>query len=527
MTTKDDILIIGGGHNGLVCACYLAQVGLSVRVFERHPEVGGAAITKEFHPGFSNSIASYTVGLLDPDVVRDLRLYSHGLHIVPRPLANFFPISDSEGLSIYNDEADVVSEFERFSPKDAKAYLKFRSMLSKVGEFVRHQMREEPPRAGGGLQNWLSLLSNVRAFRSLTSETRDNLLDLFTAPISQLLNRWFENPHIQAAFAFDAVVGSHSSLNSNGTAYGLLHHALGQVVDREGAWGHPIGGMGAITQAMKAEAVRCGVHIHTDSEVVQVIVSNNRAYGVVLQDGSEREGRVVVSNVAPQHLYLDLVKEVNLDAEFCDRIENLRSESAVLRINVALSGLPEFTCKAKDKNKDYLRSGIVIGPTLDYMEDAYLESRLSQWSSNPVIELLIPSLVDDSLAARGDHVASLFCQHFPYDRDWGNFGDAAADTVFATIDQYAPNFSSLVIARQVLTPMDLEKEFRLPRGDIFHIAHNLNQLWFNRPISGYGAYRGPISSLYHCGAGSHPGGGVSGIPGRNAARAILADLKRF
>lgn len=523
MGTKNDVLVVGGGHNGLVCACYLAKAGLTVRVFERHSEVGGAAITEEFHPGFKNSIASYTVGLLDPDVIRDLRLYQHGLRIVPRLMANFFPISDSESLSVHNEDKDTASEFNRFSSNDSKALSKFRGMLSDVGGVVRQLMNREPPRIGGGLSNWLGLLSNLREFRELELEARTNLIDLFVSPIAQFLPRWFENPHIQAAFAFDAVVGSHMSLNSAGTTYGLLHHALGQVIDRTGAWGHAIGGMGAITQAMKNEAVELGVHIQTDSEVDEVMVQRGVVCGVRLSDGSEFEARTIASNVAPQHLYLDLLDESAIDSKFLRRIENLRSESAVLRINVALSELPRFTCKSSDTNQDHLQSGIVIGPTLDYMENAYLESRLGDWSSYPVIEMLIPSIVDDTLAPHGKHVASLFCQHFPRDRDWERLRETAADTVFATIDKFAPNFSSSVISRQVLSPLDLERRFRLPGGDIFHVAHSLNQLWGNRPVTGFGAYRGPISGLYHCGAGSHPGGGVTGLPGRNAARAILSD----
>lgn len=523
MAVKNEVLIIGGGHNGLVCACYLAKAGMKVRVFECHSEVGGAAITEEFHPGFKNSIASYTVGLLDPDVIRDLRLYDHGLRIVPRPMANFLPISDTESLSVYNDDKDTASEFDRFSSKDSKALFKFKEMLSSVGDVARQLMKREPPRLGGGLSNWVGLLSNLREFRSLAPESRSNLIDLFVSPIAQFLPRWFESVHIQAAFAFDAVVGSHISLKSAGTSYGLLHHALGQVVDREGAWGHAIGGMGAITQAMKAEAVKRGVHIHTDSEVAEVTTHDNHVRGIRLKDGTEFEAGIIASSVAPQHLYLDLLEEGTIDSNFRNRIKNLRSESAVLRINVALSELPQFTCKANSSDLDHLRSGIVIGPTLDYMETAYLDSRLGNWSRNPVIEMLIPSLVDDTLAPPDKHVASLFCQHFPRNRDWEILREDAADTVSSTIAKFAPNFSSSVISRQVLTPLDLERRFRLPGGDIFHVAHSLNQLWANRPVMGFGAYRGPISGLYHCGAGSHPGGGVTGLPGRNAARAILSD----
>jgi phytoene dehydrogenase-like protein len=281
--------------------------------------------------------------------------------------------------------------------------------------------------------------------------------------------------------------------------------------------------MGAITSAMKAEAIQHGVHIYTDSEVIEVTTHQNLVRGIKLKDGTEFEATIIAANVAPQHLYLDLLEEGTIDSNFHNRIKHLRSESAVLRINVALSELPQFTCKTNDTSQDYLQSGIVIGPSLEYMETAYLDSRLGSWSRNPVIEMLIPSIVDNTLAPPRKHVASLFCQHFPRDRDWENLREDAADTVFAAIDKFAPNFSGSVISRQVLTPLDLERRFRLPRGDIFHVAHSLNQLWSNRPVSGFGAYRSPVSGLYHCGAGSHPGGGVTGLPGRNAARAILAD----
>ena len=499
---------------------------MRVRVLERRSIVGGAAVTEEFHPGFRNSTASYTVGLLDPGIIRDLKLLHHGLRITPRALANFLPLSDRDSLSIHNDDARTAQEFARFSERDAEALGRFRVMIREVGEVVRRQMLRPPPNVGGGLRDLLNAVFAAKDARQLGMRRRRELADLFLMPIAGLLASWFENEHVQAAFAFDAVAGNHASLHAPGTAYGLLHHALGEIAGEHGVWGHARGGMGAITQAMLAEARYLGVVVETNAEVTEVIVEAGRARGIVLADGSVRRAKVIAANLAPKHLYLDLIDSGVLDADFRRRIERTRTESAVLRMNVALSELPDFSCKPGAKLQDHHQAGIVIGPTLDYMENAYLDACRGEWSKQPVIELLIPSTVDHTLAPPGKHVASLFCQHFPYKRDWEHCREEAADTVFAAVDRFAPNFSRSVIARQILTPADLERRFRLPGGDIFHGAHTLNQLWSNRPLMGYAAYRGPIPALYHCGAGAHPGGGVSGIPGFNAARQMLRDLKK-
>lgn len=523
-SVQDDIVVLGAGHNGLVCACYLAMSGLKVRILERRNVVGGACVTEEFCPGFRNSTASYTVGLLDTEIIRDLKLFQHGLRIVPRPLANFFPLSDQECLSIYNNPKDTQQEFNRFSEKDATALPKFQEMVREIGDIVIPQMHRTPPNKGTGIRGWVQTLETARRVMRLSTQRSRDLTKLFLSSISDLVRSWFENPHIQAAVAFDAVVGNFASLRSSGTAYGLLHHAIGEVASQRGVWGHPIGGMGAITQAMLKQAESLGVSVETSAEVVEVCVENGKATGAVLADGSMRTAKAIVANLAPQQLYLDLVDRAILDGDFVQSIENLKSESAVLRINVALSELPQFVCKPSNVIQEHHQSGIVFGPTLDYMESAYLDARTKDWSREPVIEMLIPSTVDDSLAPPGQHVASLFCQYFPYERDWDKDRENAANTVFKTIDGYAPNFSGSVIDRQILTPLDLERKFGLPRGDIFHLSHSPSQLWVNRPIFGHAAYRGPVSRLYHCGAGSHPGGGVSGLPGKNAAKQILRDL---
>ena len=522
---KSDVIVVGGGHNGLVCACYLAKAGLRVRVVERRAIIGGAAVTEEFHPGFRNSTASYTVGLLSPQVIRDLRLKSHGLRFVARPVANFLPISDGESLTVFNDDARTALEFARFSAEDAGALPGFRAMVGEIGAVVRRQMHRTPPNVGGGVGDILNAGLAAMDARSLSMPRRRDLADLFLKSIGDLLDAFFENDHVKAALAFDAVVGNFASPYAPGTAYGLLHHALGELDGVPGAWGHAIGGMGSITQAMLAEARALGVEVETGAEVVRVNVEHEHAVGVTLADGTARTADRIAANVAPTTLYLELVEDTHLDDDFLHRVRTIRTESATLRMNVALAELPDFTCRPGTDVQEHHASGIVIGPSLTYMERAYLDARRGAWSDAPVVEMLIPSTVDDSLAPPGKHVASLFCQHFPRERDWDTHRDTAADAVFAAIDRFAPNFSDAVIARDILTPADLERRFGLPGGDIFHGAMTLDQLWVNRPVMGHAAYRGPIKNLYHCGAGAHPGGGVTGLPGRNAAREILRDRR--
>ena len=523
MNSHYDVIIIGAGHNGLVCACYLASAGRRVLVLEKQSVVGGAAVTEEFYPGFRNSTASYTVGLLDPQIISDLNLLEHGLSIVPRPLANFLPLSDDESLSVHVDARDTYKEFSRFSERDARANIEFRSMLIEVGEVVIPQLQRAPPNTEAGLQGWIQTLKLGKQVLGLPNEQQRNLTDLFLLPIWDLLNRWFETPHIQAALAFDAVVGSYTSLRSPGSAYGLLHHALGELCSKQGAWGHPIGGMGAITQAMLKQAELLGVRVVTNASVNEILIKEKQAVGVELRDGSRYMGSCIAASVAPQHVYVDLIDQMFLEGEFRTRLVNLSAESAVLKINVALSDLPNFTCKPGENVQLHHKAGIIFSPTPEYMEKAFNDAQTGQWSKSPIIEMVIPSTVDKTLAPSGKHVASLFCQYFPYDRDWEECRERAIKDVFATIDRFAPNFSKSVIAVQALTPLDLEQRFGLPRGDIFHLAHTPSQLWIGRPLMGHSAYRGPLSGLYHCGAGSHPGGGVTGLPGRNAAREILRD----
>jgi phytoene dehydrogenase-like protein len=528
--TAYDALIVGAGHNGLACACYLARAGLRVRMLERRRVVGGAAVTEEFYPGFRNSTLSYTVSLLHPGVIRDLRLAEHGLRIVERPVSNFLPLSDTEYLKIGPTAADTAAEAARYCARDAQRLPAYYAMLEQVADVLRELALRTPPNVGGG---WRDMVSGIRAgglLRRLGMEGRRDVLDLFTKSAGELLDAWFESEPLKAAFGFDAIVGNFASPYTPGSAYVLLHHVFGEVNGRRGAWGHAVGGMGAITQAMAAEARALGVEIDTGCEVTRVCVDRRGAHGVELADGRAIESRCVIANVNPKLLYTRLVDETVLDAPFLERIRRWKCGSATFRMNVALSELPDFLCLPGSTLQAHHQSGIIIAPSLRYMEQAYFDARTYGCSRAPVIEMLIPSTVDESLAPPGRHVASLFCQHFspelPNHLQWDEIKEPAADLVVDTVARYAPNFKSAILGRSVHTPLDLEREFGLTGGDIFHGALTLDQLWSARPMLGHADYRGPVKGLYMCGAGTHPGGGVTGLPGRNAAAEILRDLGR-
>lgn len=524
-----DALIVGGGHNGLTCACYLAAAGLKVRVLERRGVVGGAAVTEEFHPGFRNSTASYTVSLLNPQVIRDLRLAEHGLRIIERPISNFLPLPDGEYLKVGGTLAATQAEVARFSPGDAARLPEYYAMLERVADVLRDLTLETPPNVGGGVGDFFAALKTARRFKKLDMAARRDVLDLFTKSAGDLLDAWFESAPIKAAFGFDAIVGNFASPYAPGTAYVLLHHVFGEVNGKRGVWGHAVGGMGSITEAMATEARARGVHIDTHAEVVNVCIDSRGAQGVQLKDGRVIEAKCVVANVNPKLLYLKLIDAPVLDADFLQRIRGWKCASATFRMNVALRELPDFTVLPGTTVAEHHQSGIIMAPSLAYMEQAYFDARSYGCSRAPVVEMLIPSTVDDSLAPPGRHVASLFCQHFspelPNNLSWDEIREEAADHVIDTVTRHAPNFRDAVIARKILSPLDLERDFGLIGGDIFHGALTLDQLWSARPVLGHADYRGPVNRLYMCGAGTHPGGGVTGLPGRNAAREIVRDFK--
>ncbi|HVK56032.1 MAG TPA: NAD(P)/FAD-dependent oxidoreductase [Burkholderiales bacterium] len=522
-----DALIIGAGHNGLVCACYLAAAGFKVKVLERRGVVGGAAVTEEFHPGFRNSTASYTVSLLNPKVIRDLRLKEHGLTIVERSYSNFVPLSDRDYIKIGGGLEATKAEVARFSKRDAEALPRYYEMLDGVADVLRELVLEAPPNIGGGWADWIRGIKLGGRLKKLSMPQRRDLLDLFSKSAGDLLDAWFESDPIKAAFGFDSIVGNFASPYTPGSAYVLLHHVFGEVNGKKGIWGHAIGGMGAITQAMAKEAIARGVEISLDAAVARVNVANGKAVGVTLDDGAELTAKCVISNLNPKLLYLQLMQASDLDADFLRRMRSYKCGSGTFRMNVALSELPDFSCLPGREMQPHHQSGIIMAPSMAYMERAYADARSEGWSKQPIVEILIPSTVDNTLAPPGMHVASLFCQHFnpelPGGKSWDDVKEQAADHIIDTVTQFAPNFKSSVIGRMALSPLDLERKFGLIGGDIFHGALTLDQLFSARPVLGHGDYRGPVKGLYMCGSGTHPGGGVTGAPGHNAAREILRD----
>lgn len=525
-----DVAILGGGHNGLVAAAYLARAGLSVIVLEKNGQVGGAAMTEAFHPGFRNSVAAYTVSLLNPLVIRDLDLARHGLRVIERPAANFWPVDATRGLLMPYGLAARQQAIAAFSQRDAERLAAYDAALDRAADVLRDLVLETPPNAGGGVVELIRAGRVGRRMARLSLDDQRLLLDLFTRSASDFLDQWFESDVVKGAFAFDGIVGAYASPRTPGTAYVLLHHCFGEVNGKPGVWGHAVGGMGAITQAMAASARAAGAEIRTDAAVAMLRADDRKVTGVVLASGEEIRARAVASNIGPKLLFRAYVPEHLVSDAERRHFTGIKTGSGTFRMNVALAELPDFTCRPGRALAPHHGSGIVIGPTVDYLERAYLDARRDGWSAEPVVEMLIPSTIDDTLAPAGQHVASLFVQHvaplLPAGRSWtdGREKEAFADVVIETVTRHAPNFRASVIARQVLSPLDLEDRFGLVDGDIFHGQLSLDQLWAARPVLGHADYRTGVPGLYLCGSGAHPGGGVTGLPGRNAAREILRDL---
>jgi phytoene dehydrogenase-like protein len=528
-----DVVIVGGGHNGLVCAAYLAAAGLKVTVLERRAVVGGAAVTEEFHPGFRNSVAAYTVSLLNPKVIRDLDLTRHGLRVVERGLANFLPLDDTRYLKIGAGKTE--QEVAKFSARDATRLAAYGERLDVIADVLRDLVLETPPNvtAGSWLEAMPELLRSARLGKRLTKldmPMRRELLGLFVKSAGDYLDAWFESAPIKAAYGFDGIVGNYASPYAAGSAYVLLHHVFGEVNGKKGVWGHAIGGMGAITQAMAKAAAERGVDIRVASPVREVLVESGRAVGVVTEKGEAIRARSVVSNLNPKLLYGSLIDPAALPQDFRERISQWRCGSGTFRMNVALSELPDFKVLPGRALAEHHTSGIIMAPSLAYMDQAYLDAKAGGWSKQPIVEVLIPSTLDDSLAPPGQHVASLFCQHvapvLPNGASWDDHREQVADVMIDLVNSHAPNFKASVLGRQIMSPLDLERTFGLIGGDIFHGALSLDQLFSARPMLGHGDYRGPLKGLYMCGSGTHPGGGVTGAPGHNAAREIIADFRR-
>jgi phytoene dehydrogenase-like protein len=517
-----DAVIIGAGHNGLTCAYYLAKKGLKVAVLEAADTVGGAAVTDEFLPGFRNSAASYTVSLLQPKVIRDMQLERHGLKVVLRKTDNFLP---GDGNYLLAGRGGLTrKEIVRHVKSDGEAYV---AELETVVRLLKKWLLRAPPNVGNKVSALPKVLSLGRDMAGLSVAETRIVHDFAVRSAADILERHFDGELTKALFGFDGVVGNFASPRSPGTAYVLLHHLFGEAAGVPGAWGHAIGGMGSITQAMARACREAGVDILLNMPVEEVIVSGGRAAGVVA-GGRAWQARSVVAGVNPRLLFDRLVPRGAVDQDVASRMHGWKCESATFRMNVALSELPKFTVLPKKGN--HLTAGIIMAPSLDYMHRAWVDAEVNGWARQPIIEMLIPSTLDPGLAPKGKHVASLFCQHFRYDlgagRSWDDKREKAADAIIATVESHAPGFAKSVLGRQIHSPLDLERRFGLIGGDIFHGKMSLDQLFSARPMIGAADYRMPLKGLYLCGSGAHPGGGVTGAPGHNAAHAVLAD-RRF
>jgi len=523
-----DAIIIGGGHNGLTCAGYLARAGMKVAVVERRHIVGGACVTEEFHPGFRQSSCSYLVGLLAPEVIADLELSKFGLEILERPGGTLSVLPDGGTFELTANREEVKAQL---SYADAEAYEELSTLLDTAATVMRAIARERAPNLTGG---WAELLQSAkvgRHLRHLSRAQRTGFADLMLKSLADFLDERFDNVAFKGVYGVKGLVGNMVSPYATGSAYVLLHHVFGEVNGKRGKWGQPRGGMGAITQAMQKSLEAKGGEVFVGQGVQEVIVEKGRVAGVALADGSILRAPIVASSVNPKLLFLNMLDTGVLDSRFVRRMRNWRCRSGTFRMNVALSELPDYTARPGKDLQRHHTGTVYIAPSLAYLEDAYDDARKHGWSKQPIISICVPSTIDPGLAPEGMHIASLFCQHFnpelPEGRSWADHRDEVAKLVIDTIGQYAPNFPRSVIGYRALTPLDLETEYGLVGGDIFHGEMHLDQLFSLRPTADHSDYSSPVKGLFQCGSGTHPGGGVTGLPGMNAAREILKRRKEF
>jgi phytoene dehydrogenase-like protein len=522
--SRYDVIVVGGGHNGLVTAAYLAGAGRRVLVLERREVVGGACVTEEIFPGFKVSTAAYVTSLFRPEIVRDLRLADHGYHVLPREPSSFTPFPDGRSLTMGPDRELTLKEIAKFSTRDAERYPDYEMMLERVADLVEPTLTiRAPDLVRPGLSDLRTLFALGRGFRRLGDRAAE-AVDILVGAARPILDRWFESEQLKATLATDAIIGAMASPSMPGTAYVLFHHVMGETNGQRGVWGYVRGGMGGLTQALAAAARARGADIRCGEEVARILVRDGRVTGVALASGDEFQAPVVASNADARVTFTRLLEPRLLPGEFVEAVNRIGYESASLKINVALAELPDFRALPGREPGPQHRGTIHICPDQDYIERAYDDAKYGRPSARPVLECTIPSVVDPSVAPPGRHLMSMFVQYAPYalrEGTWDEHRDAFADRCFALLDEYAPNFSRSVLARQVLTPLDLERVFGLTGGNIFQGAMTPNQLFSFRPVPGWAQYRTPIRGLYLCGAAAHPGGGVMGAPGLNAAREIL------
>jgi phytoene dehydrogenase-like protein len=522
-----DVIVIGGGHNGLVSAAYLARAGRKVLVLERRHVLGGAAVTEEIHPGFKYSVCSYVVSLLRPEIIRDLDLPRHGLEILPLD-GTFTPMPSGDYLWRVNDHAKTRREVARHSKLDAEAYDEYGKAMIEMGRFVKPILNMTPPDPTSlDPRGLMDLLFLGRRFQSLSDQDRYNQVQLMTMSAVDFLDQWFETDVLKATMSASGIIGTFLGVRSPGTAYVLLHHYMGEIDGAFRSWGLSRGGTGAISNAIAGAAREAGVEIRTEAPVAHIIVKDGAATGVALANGDYFTAGVVASSLDPRQTFARLVGEEHLPPDFAEDVKRYKFRGSSGKVNLSLDGLPDFTCLRGAG--PHLRGAISVSPSVDYMERAYDEAKYGRYSRRPYIDMVIPSLTDPSVAPPGKHVMSCFVQYAPYHLKeaggWDANREAFGDTVIDTIAEYAPNIKNLILHRQVLTPLDIEREFGLSEGNIFQGELTLEQLFFLRPAPGWAQYKTPIRNLYMCGSATHPGGGIMGAPGRNAALRMLKETR--
>jgi phytoene dehydrogenase-like protein len=527
MAKKYDVIVIGAGHNGLTHAAYLAKAGKKVLVLERRHVIGGATVTEEIFPGFKFSVCSYVVSLLRPEVIRELDLAGQGLEVIPLE-STFTPLPNGDYLARWADHDKTRRELHRHSATDAEAYDQFGRLMHRMAMAVKPLLGLVPPDPTSFKARELPTFLNLyRHFRKIGRDVIYDLTKLMTMSSADYLDEWFETEALKATMSASGIIGTFLGPRSPGTAYVLLHHYMGEIDAVFRSWGWARGGMGSVAGALANAATRHGAEIRTEAPVAHVIVKNGAAAGVVLESGEEIEATVVSSAVDPKRTFLKLVDSVHLDPEFVRQVSRIRMRGCSAKVNLALDTLPDFTCLPGDG--PHLRGAISISPSIDYLEQAYDDAKYGSYSRRPYMDIVIPSTIDPTMAPPGRHVMSIFVQYAPYhlkQGSWPELKEKFGDAVIDTLAEYAPNLKNIVLHRQVVTPWDLEQEYGLTEGNIFHGELSLDQLFFMRPLGGWAQYRTPVKGLYLCAAGTHPGGGVMAASGRLAALELLKDLKK-
>ena len=524
MGERYDAVVIGGGHNGLVAAAYLARGGFRTLVLERRPVLGGAAVTEEVFPGFRFSVASYVVSLLRPEIVRELDLPRHGMEILP--LDGTFTPLDDDHLWRVNDHGRTMRELRRWSRSDAEAYEEYGQLMVDMARFIKPVLSIVPPDPGRvDPREWIPVANLARSFSQLSTRQQDTFIQLMTMSATEFLRQWFETDPLIATMSASGIIGTFQGIRSPGTAYVLLHHYMGEIDGAFRAWGIPRGGTGGISEAIASAALEAGAEIRRDAPVHRIVVRGGRASGVALESGEEIDAGVVLSSVDAKRTFVDLVDARELEPGFLAELQRYRFRGSSGKVNLALDALPEIPTLPNSETTEHLRGAISFSPSVDYMERAYDDAKYGRFSERPYIDMVIPTLVDPSMAPPGKHVMSCFVQYAPYEladgKTWDDEREAFGDAVVDTIAERMPKIRDLILHRQVLTPLDLERDFGLSEGNIFQGELSLEQLFFNRPVPGWARYRTPVRDLWMCGSSTHPGGGIIGASGRIAAFEVM------